>query len=150
MILKSPTRYFQKLPSGPRSASPMLRGFSSGLTRSFKKFKMRLAFCGSSLPSSRSAARSNSILHAIAFHQFGERNCTGLAGAQSGDPFFGQMKIFEVCEMFQDGLADIIGFCPAGALGERVQAGLDLRRQTDGKHGEYPRMLYTYISNRHV
>jgi hypothetical protein len=104
---------------------------------------MRCAICLSSFAKAFSASGENSIRQTIPLHQFVQRNRLGFAGAHRFQLAFGEIEIFEVVEIFENGGARVKTFAPACALGERLQAFLDFRGKAEGEQGE-PRLLYKY------
>jgi hypothetical protein len=63
------------------------------------------------------------------------------AAADAVEGALGEIKIFEILEVLEDGLADIEGLCAAGAPGELFQALFDGFGKADGQHGT---SLYKY------
>src|SRR5580692_4999791 len=108
MIRQSPTRYFQKLPNlWPFNASPMLRGSSSGASRSLRNAVMRRATWRPSRASSLAPASASSVRHAkVAFHR-GQRHGGGVPGADFVEPALRQVQILQVGEVHDDGLLEI-------------------------------------------
>src|SRR5229473_794872 len=104
MTRKSPTRYFQNSPRRePCRALPILRGLSSLATLSRRKSRMRLVCCGSSLLSSRSAPADTSIFRAMTLHHVFQRNRALFTAANTFEGALGQIHVFEVLEVLQDG-----------------------------------------------
>jgi hypothetical protein len=97
---------------------------------------MRSATLLSSRSNSRWAAESNSIVQffwvkAMLSHHFFERDCTGAPGAEVSQPFFRNINIFKIFEMLQDGLAGVVSFGAASALGEAGETFFDILRKAN-------------------
>src|ERR1700730_17405641 len=110
----------------------MLRGSSNLATRSWRKFRMRLACCASSLLNSRSAARENSIFQAMALHDVFKGNGVVLTIANTFQRTLGKINIFEVLQVLQDSLAGIEAFCASSAASKLLKAFFDGLRKSDG------------------
>src|SRR5580658_57968 len=98
----------------------------------------RCATCRSSLAMSLSAAVEYSMLHAIAPFHLSLRVGFASAGAQGERPLFGQVQVFEILHLLADGRNHVVGFAPAGALGEFFETDFQVFRQTKrdgGAHG---------------
>jgi len=70
------------------------------------------------------------IVRVLPRHLF-ERNALAHIGANA---FLGDVRVLEVLDMLEDGLAGVETLRPASLLGESVEAGFDFRRQAKGKH----------------
>src|SRR5215831_10553058 len=92
----------------------MLRGFSSGDSRSLRNFRMRFDCGGSSLSSSRAAVADSSIFQAMSFQNVLKRNHLFVATANPFQNAFGLVKVFEVVKVFENGFADVEGFSSSG------------------------------------
>src|SRR6267378_3684450 len=142
MRRKWPTRYRQNSPRRePCKALPMLRGSSSLATRSRRNFTIRLACCGSSLRSSRSASTENSILQGMTFYDVFEQNSRRFAATDAVEGTLGEIEILKLLEVVQDCFPHIKSLGASGALGKFLQAFFDGFGETDGQHGT---SLYKY------
>src|SRR5262249_9539003 len=112
----------------------MLRGSSSLATRSGRNFRMRLRCGASSLLSSPSAASDSSTAEAMTFHCVFERDGVFFTTADAFESAFGQIQVFQVLQMFEDGFADVISFGAAGAPGQFLQAFFDGLRKANCQH----------------
>ena len=131
---ESPTRYRQNSPNRPPfSAWPIERASSSGATRSGRKRRMRSADCGPSLSSSRAAARSNSILHAVArIRSF--NGIDPLRPSRQSSRRISRTHVSKLVEVIERPRGGELLARPA-RLGELGEPSLDLRRKANGKHG---------------
>ena len=86
---------------------------------------MRHAICGLSLSSSRSAALSNSIRHAITLHHLFERNSLGTPGPKIDQALFCKIQVLHVSKVFQYGFPGMECLRAPGGLGQCCQALLD-------------------------
>ena len=96
----------------------MLRGSSSVATRPCKKARMRRAVCWSSLPKSRTAARSISTFQAIAFHHFFKRYGLRLPGSNVDQPVLGKVQVLKIVQVLPDGLNHVEGLAAPGEVGQ--------------------------------
>src|SRR6266436_810454 len=136
MRRKGPTRYRQNSPRRePCNALPMLRGSSRLETRSCKNFRMRLACCGSSLWSSRSASTESSIFQGMTLYDVFERNGGRFAAADAVEGALGEIKVLKFVKMLEDRFADIKGLGASGAPGKLFQALFNGFGKADGQHG---------------
>src|SRR6185437_2218458 len=103
---------------------------------------MRLRCCASSLPSSRSAGSDSSTLQTMTFHCVFERDGFFFAAADAFQSAFGQIQVFEVFQVFDDGLAGVVGFGAPGAPRELLQAFLDGLRKSNGQHKHLAIQVY--------
>src|SRR5215831_2914137 len=113
----------------------MLRGFSSGDSRSLRNFRMRFACGGSSLSSSRAAVADSSIFQAMPFQNVLKRNHLFVAAANPFQNAFGLVKVFEVVEVLENGFADVEGFSSSGSPRQLFQAFFYRLWQPYGQHG---------------
>src|ERR1700687_5882764 len=93
----------------------MLRGSSSLAILSRRNFRIRLLCCGSNLLSSLSAVAESSTFQAMTFQHVFKRNGALLAAANPLQRLFGEINIFEIIEMLENSLTDIVGLCAPGA-----------------------------------
>src|SRR5262249_9192538 len=113
---ESPTRYFQNSPRAePLRAWAMGRGVSEGARRSWRNFRMRLRCCGSRELSSRAAVAANSIVEAMLFQETSQWNGAFFAGADPFESLLGEVEVFQVSKMLEDGFADVEGLGATGA-----------------------------------
>jgi hypothetical protein len=68
------------------------------------------------------------------FQDIFERNCGFLAASDAFQCAFGLVKVFEVVEVFKDGLADVERFGAAGAAGKFLEALFDGLGKPNGQH----------------
>ena len=57
-----------------------------------------------------------------------------LAAADAFQRAFGQIQVFEVLQVFEDGFAGVVGLGAPGAPGELLQAFFDGLRKSNGQH----------------
>src|SRR5271157_2261764 len=100
--------------------------------RSWRNFRIRCSTGLSSFFNSLSAARSNSIFQAIAPHYFFEWDGLAASRAHVRQALFGEVDIFQIVEMLEDGFAGVVCLGASGALGEAVEALFDLFGKADG------------------
>jgi hypothetical protein len=79
---------------------------------------MRLLFGRSSLLSSLSASAENSILNAMTIHQFLQWNRGFFPAADTFQAVFGEVDVFKIFEILQNGFADVEGLRSPGAACE--------------------------------
>jgi hypothetical protein len=73
------------------------------------------------------APGSTSIANATQFHHFPQLHGLAAASTTIGKPLLGEVNVFEIVEMLQDGFASIIALASPGALGK-----LSRRASTSG------------------
>src|SRR5260221_688180 len=112
----------------------MLRGSSNLATRSWRNFRIRLMCCVSSLPSSRSAARENSIFQAMPLHDIFKMNGVVLTIANAFQRALGKIHVLEVFQVLQDSLAGIEAFCAPSAACKFLKTFFDGLRKSDSQH----------------
>src|ERR1700733_5229967 len=110
----------------------MTRGSSSKATLSRRNFRIRSETGWSSFSSSRRASGANSILQAMLAHNFLEWNGLYPAGFNRLHSLLGEVDVFELIQVLEDGFARVIGFSAAGALGEAGETLFDLLGKANG------------------
>src|ERR1700674_4185119 len=85
----------------------MLRGSSSFATRCRRNFRIRWECWGSSLFSSRSASSESSIFHAMALQHILQGDGPFLSVLNALQSALGEINVFEILEMLQDGFAHV-------------------------------------------
>src|ERR1700676_1613578 len=113
----------------------MLRGLSSGATRSWRNFRMRLLCCGSSLARSRSTGAESSILQAMPLHCNFERDSLFIAAADAVQSTLGEIHVLDAVEGLEGGLADTESFGAGCAARECFSAFFDGLGKPNGQHG---------------
>src|SRR5260370_38943099 len=102
---------------------------------------MRLLCCGSSLASSRSTWAESSIFQAMPLQSILKWGGLLFPGADAIQGTLGQIEVFEIVEVFEDGLADVESLGTTGAAGEFFEALFDGLWETNSQHGT---SLYKY------
>src|SRR5580658_512775 len=110
----------------------MVRGSSSTATRSRKNFRIRPDTDLSSFSSSRRASGSNSMVQAMLAHNFFERNGVYPARFNRFHSLLGQINVFQIIKMLQNGLTGVVSLGAPGFLGEASEAFFDLLGKADG------------------
>ncbi|OWV92401.1 hypothetical protein ATY78_02395 [Rhizobium sp. R635] len=67
-------------------------------------------------------------------HQFGQRDSVTLTPTKLFEPLFGEIDIFEIIEMFENGLTRIKALTTTCALGKLIEPCFDFWRQPQGQH----------------
>src|SRR5690606_10677477 len=122
----------------------MLRGSSSVATRSDRNRMMRRAGSCPSLSSSFVAAGSKSIRQAMRLHHVAKRHRRGAAGADVRQTLFGEIDVFQIIDVFEDRFSRIERLGTPCRERERLKASFNVFRESDGKHGKFHQLLYTY------
>jgi hypothetical protein len=90
-----------------------------------RNFTIRRSTVLSSFSSSFMAAGSNSIFHAMAPHYFFKRDRFGAPRPDFRQALLGEIDVFEIFEMLENGFPGVIGLGASGALGQALEAFFD-------------------------
>src|SRR4029077_15436333 len=81
------------------------------------------------------AAGSNSNFPALAPYYFFEGDRLGAPRANGRQALLGEVDVFQIVQMLEDGFAGVVSFGASGALGEAVEAFFDGFGKADSEHG---------------
>src|SRR6185295_8764081 len=96
--------------------------------------RMRLACCASILLKSRSADSDSSTRHATTLQDVFQRDGLLFVASDAVENALGQVEVFQILQMFEDGFASVESLSPPRAPGELFKALFDGWWKADGQH----------------